>query len=119
MIQSFGITRKHVSAVMSVAGFAVVLSLPMTNTSAAAELLMFESKGCSWCAVWHKEIGAIYPNTSKDKMTPLREVDVHNPPVSVALSKTVVYSPTIVVAEDSREIGRITGYPGESFFWGC
>ena len=29
----------------------------------------------------------------------------------------VVYTPTFLLMSDSREIGRIEGYPGEDFFW--
>ena len=27
------------------------------------------------------------------------------------------YTPTFVLARDGREVGRIEGYPGDSFFW--
>jgi hypothetical protein len=30
----------------------------------------------------------------------------------------VSFSPTFVLVEQGREIGRITGYPGADFFWG-
>ncbi len=29
-----------------------------------------------------------------------------------------VISPTFVLAEHGREIGRVTSYPGPDFFWG-
>jgi len=30
----------------------------------------------------------------------------------------VMYTPTFVLLNNGREIGRITGYPGEDHFWG-
>jgi hypothetical protein len=30
----------------------------------------------------------------------------------------VTITPTLALAEDGREIGRIVGYPGEDFFYG-
>ena len=31
--------------------------------------------------------------------------------------RAIIYTPTFVVVKDGREVGRITGYPGEDFFW--
>jgi hypothetical protein len=31
--------------------------------------------------------------------------------------KAVLFSPTFVVMDKGREVGRILGYPGEDFFW--
>ena len=36
----------------------------------------------------------------------------------VQLHRPVRYSPTFVLVDQGREIGRIEGYPGENFFWG-
>jgi hypothetical protein len=32
--------------------------------------------------------------------------------------KPTRFTPTFVLVADGREVGRITGYPGEDFFWG-
>jgi len=32
--------------------------------------------------------------------------------------KGIRFTPTFVILENGREIGRILGYAGESFFWG-
>ena len=79
---------------------------------------MFERSGCSWCAAWRQEIGPIDPKTKEGRTAPLREADIINQPTSVILAKPVAYSPTFVVVEDGKEVGRITGYPGQAFFWG-
>jgi thioredoxin-related protein len=86
--------------------------------AAAAELVMFESRACEWCVRWHEEIGPIYPKTAEAQCAPLRQVDIHEPrPADLAAIGGLRYTPTFVVVEDGREIGRIVGYPGEDFFW--
>lgn len=84
----------------------------------AAELVMFESKTCPWCARWHKQIGPIYPKTAEARCAPLRRVDIHAPrPADLAAIGGIRYTPTFVLLQNGHEIGRITGYPGEDFFW--
>ena len=85
---------------------------------AATELVMFESLTCEWCQRFHEEIGPIYPKTPESACAPMRRVDVHEPaPDDLAGIKGVTYTPTFVLIEGGREVGRIVGYPGEDFFW--
>lgn len=87
--------------------------------SRAAELVLFESAGCVWCEAWHAEIGGIYPKTAESRIAPLRRVDVHaQRPTDLAAVARIIYTPTFVLMDDGEEIGRITGYAGEEFFWG-
>jgi hypothetical protein len=93
--------------------------LATVPTAYAAELLMFEEQGCPWCKRWHAEVGAGYPKTPEGRRAPLRQLDLMKPrPVGIKLAAPVAYSPTFVLVENGREIGRITGYPGADFFWG-
>lgn len=85
----------------------------------AAELVMVEQDNCSWCARWHAEIGPIYPKTTEHRYAPLRRIDIHESlPVDLAFLKTGPFTPTFILVDEGREIGRIRGYPGEDFFWG-
>lgn len=85
----------------------------------AAELVMFERRGCPWCLAWHREIGPIYPKTPEGRRAPLRRVDLDGArPNDLAGIRGVVFTPTFVLVEDGQEVGRIPGYPGEAFFWG-
>ena len=87
--------------------------------SPAAELVMFETPGCTWCAAWDAEVGRVYSLTDEGKVAPLRRVDVHEPrPDDLGSVRGVVHTPTFVLMDEGREIGRIRGYPGEAFFWG-
>ncbi|WP_425441129.1 hypothetical protein [Ruegeria marina] len=78
---------------------------------------MVEQAGCEWCARWNKEIGDIYPLSAEGRFAPLKRVDLRAIPADLELSRRVVFTPTFIVVEDGREIGRIEGYPGEHFFW--
>ncbi len=97
---------------------AVVLTT-FTSPARAAELLMFEEDWCTWCERWNDEVGVIYHKTTEGKRAPLRRVDIHGSfPEDVTLALRPQYTPTFVLIENGREVGRIEGYPGEDFFWG-
>ena len=86
--------------------------------AAAAELLMFEEAGCGWCERWNEDIGGIYAITEEGKRAPLRRIDISDPlPEGVELKMRARFTPTFVLIEDGREVGRIEGYPGPDFFW--
>ncbi|SDO45887.1 hypothetical protein SAMN05216196_105369 [Lutimaribacter pacificus] len=85
----------------------------------AAELIMVERDGCQYCIAWKKDIGPAYPNTEMGRYAPLRMVDISDaPPEGVEFASRVIFTPTFVLVEDGRELGRIEGHPGEDFFWG-
>lgn len=85
----------------------------------AAELVMFEEPGCVWCRRWHAEIGPGYPLSPEGRTAPLRRVHIRDQAAAgVLLQKPVTATPTFVLAEDGREVGRIVGYPGSEFFYG-
>lgn len=97
----------------------LVVSVIMTpRFAAAAELVMFESPTCEWCELWEKEVGIVYSKTEEARIAPLRRIAISES-LSRDLSgfKPVVYTPTFILVENGREVGRITGYPGESHFW--
>jgi hypothetical protein len=48
----------------------------------------------------------------------LRRVDFAGPrPADLAAIPNVVYTPTFVLLEDGKEVGRIVGYSGDEIFW--
>lgn len=98
--------------------FIVLLGLVAGLPAAAAELVMFEASGCPYCARWNREIAPIYPKTEEGKRAPLRRVDIAAPrPADLAAIANIVYTPTFVLMQDGREIGRIVGYGGDEIFW--
>lgn len=102
------------------AALAVLLALAAGAPRALAlELIMFEEAGCPWCAAWDREVGVVYHKTAEGRRAPLRRVDLHAPrPDDLRAVTGVIYTPTFVLVETGRELGRITGYPGEDHFWG-
>ncbi|MEM1428811.1 MAG: hypothetical protein AAGG09_05065 [Pseudomonadota bacterium] len=81
-------------------------------------LLMAEEAGCMWCARWNKEIAPIYPKTAEGDAAPLVRYDLRRDTPDVEFDRSVRFTPTFILVDDGRELGRIEGYPGEDFFWG-
>lgn len=107
--------RKTILVVLAL--LAALLASPGTGAQ-AAELVMFEDPTCVWCRRWHAEIGPGYPRTPEGQLAPLRRLHIRDQALSgVALDRPVTVTPTFVLAEDGREVGRIVGYPGNAFFW--
>ncbi len=92
--------------------------LPMNPAAAAMELLMFEQRGCIYCARWDEEIFPAYPNTAEGQAAPLHRLELHaDLPAGISLVSPPRFTPTFVLVVDGVESGRIEGYPGENFFW--
>ena len=98
------------------AALLVLLSAPAAQ---AAELIVFEQKGCVWCQRFDREIAPAYARTAEGKRAPLRRVDIAKPmPDDLSLIVRERFTPVFVLVENGAEFGRIRGYPGETFFWG-
>jgi len=84
-----------------------------------SELLMFESDYCTWCQQWDEEIGGIYHLTQESCQAPLKTIDftLGDLPDTISVVEPIVYTPTFVLINERKEVGRITGYPGQDFFW--
>ncbi len=86
---------------------------------AQTQLLMFETKGCYWCEKWREEVGVIYDKTPEGRIAKLQvEPLTKAAQKQFELKSGVFYSPTFILVENKKEIGRIEGYPGADFFWG-
>lgn len=81
----------------------------------SASLIMVDDPACHYCRKWNKEVGGGYARTAEGRAAPLMRVRRN----SKALSNfsPVVYTPTFILVRDGREVGRITGYPGQLYFW--
>jgi cytochrome c551/c552 len=101
------------------AAAALAASLLWPALSRAAELVMFEQGGCVWCAWWNREVGPVYDKTAEAKVLTLRRIDIgQQTAAGVTLAAPVIYTPTFVVVDNGREIGRITGFINNEAFWG-
>lgn len=95
----------------------VFLLLVPSVAWAEMKLLMAEEKGCIWCARWNDEISDIYPKTDEGQKAPLQRFDIHSDRPEIEFQKAVIFTPTFILTEDGKELGRIEGYPGEDSFW--
>jgi thioredoxin-related protein len=99
--------------------FALLAFLLLPLTAQAAELIMFEQKGCVWCRRFDREVAPAYDKTEEGKRAPLRRVDIDKPqPPDLAFVRRERFTPVFVLVDNGREFGRIRGYPGDTFFWG-
>ncbi|MCT8988913.1 transcriptional regulator [Chelativorans sp. SCAU2101] len=84
----------------------------------AAELIMLERPGCVWCAKFNEEIAPAYAKTEQGRRAPLRRVDITKEwPEDLQGIASERITPSFVLIEDGKEVGRIRGYPGGEFFW--
>ena len=100
--------------------FATLLfTLLLAPAASAAELVMFEQKGCVWCQRFDRDIAPAYGKSTEGKRAPLRRVDISRPnPDDLAFIRRERFTPVFVLVENGKEYGRIRGYPGDTFFWG-
>ncbi len=95
------------------------LSVFLAPAASARELLMFERKGCAYCLKFDHDVAPIYEKTEEGQRAPLRRVDLSNgTPGDVVLASPVRFTPTFVLVDEGREVGRITGYASDEAFWG-
>lgn len=97
---------------------AILFGLLPFSATAEPRLLMAEEKGCYWCAKWNEEIAHIYPKTAEGRLAPLERYDLHSDSPDVEFAERVHFTPTFILVDEGKELGRIEGYPGEDFFWG-
>src|SRR5438552_1423498 len=98
---------------------ALLLALLLAPAARSAELVMFEQKGCVWCQKFDREIAPAYDKTTEGKRAPLRRLDIAQPvPADLPSIPRERFTPVFVLIDAGREIGRIRGYPGDTFFWG-
>lgn len=97
--------------------FAAIAFGLAASAASAAELIFVERAGCPYCIKWEREIAPSYALTKEGKLAKLRKVDLGaGQPTHAA--RPVRFTPTFLVINDGKEVGRITGYSDEAMFWG-
>jgi cytochrome c551/c552 len=98
---------------------AVLIAALWAGAAHASELVMFEQPGCGYCQRWDRDVGALYGKTAEARAFPLRRVDIASQKQSgIVLTAPVRFTPTFVMVDNGREVGRITGYANDDTFWG-
>ncbi|TVP71046.1 MAG: thioredoxin family protein [Rhodobacteraceae bacterium] len=100
----------------------VISAMLGTATGGAAQelrLLMIEQAGCYYCRVFNRDIAPAYMAAPEGIVAPLEHVQLRGPlPEDVTLTSQPFVTPTfILIGPDGVEIERLTGFPGEDFFW--
>jgi thioredoxin-related protein len=114
MIAYFRFRRTFAALILAV--LAGLACLPAA--ASAAELVVFGSARCPYCLAWEREIGNTYAKTGEARQAPLRRIDIEEElPADLARLRDVDVTPTFVLVEKGREIGRIVGYSGSRSFW--
>ncbi|WP_296476211.1 SoxS protein [Roseinatronobacter sp.] len=82
-------------------------------------LLMVEQAGCYYCRVFNRDIAPVYEKTAEGLAAPLVHMELRGElPEGVTLASRPFVTPTfILIGPDGAEIERLTGFPGEDFFW--
>lgn len=120
--------RLHDTAATGAATRRVVLGVAVTLLAAARatradeeapRLVMLERHDCPWCRRWLREVGeAAWNGSDLGHRAPLRRVDVgRGLPEDLAGLRNWRFTPTFVLMAGGQEIGRITGYQSDWFFW--
>jgi hypothetical protein len=99
------------------AAFTLSAFLPLP--AFAAELVMYTRNGCPFCVRFEREVAPVYSKTLEGKAAPLRRIELPAGGVrGDGLREPVIATPTFVLVERGREVGRITGYLNDDMFWG-
>ena len=99
----------------------IILLITAWDFSYASEkynLVYVAQQGCEYCEIWDEEIAAIYPKTPEGKFAPLLRLDITNYAAEMIDVKPVIFTPTFILINNSKEISRIEGYIGDDLFWG-
>ncbi|MBA4222864.1 MAG: hypothetical protein C0458_19215 [Methylobacterium sp.] len=103
------------------AGLVVAFTLPLLLSlpAFAAELVMYTRNGCPFCVRFEREVAPVYAKTPEGKAAPLRRIELPAGGVrSEGLLEPVTATPTFVLMDNDKEVGRITGYLNDDMFWG-
>lgn len=101
----------------------LALALALAPGAAAAQdfrLLVVESPGCLYCAIFEREIAPAYAAAPEGRAAPLVRMRLGEPPPDgMTLAYPAGVTPTFVlIGPDGTERERLIGYPGADFFWG-
>lgn len=108
----------RISAALAAFAFIVLTGLAAAPAADAAQLVVVGSAHCPYCLAWEREIGHSYSRTAEGQMAPIRRLNIETPrPADLAKLKPVNVTPTFVLVDEGREVGRIVGYSGDRVFW--
>jgi len=82
------------------------------------EVLVVEIDNCIYCGLFRRDVAPAYTTSPRAKSAPLRYVNINAPDVDrLSLQAPIDTVPTVLVVDNGREVGRISGYVGPEFFF--
>ena len=108
----FSNTRR---ALLALAGLSLAAILPAAPAK-AAELVMFETQWCGRCKQFLAEAAPSYRASPAGHAAPLRVIDMQRTAPWFATREPIQGTPTFVLVDRGRELGRITGYTSREAF---
>jgi hypothetical protein len=113
--ESMPFARATGIAIRAFSAFCAIFVL--VSAAEAAELVMYRRDGCPYCARWDREIGPIYSKTEISRRAPIRLINLSRDRDLPIKHGPIIFTPTFVLVENGREVGRMEGYTGDEFFW--
>lgn len=103
----------------------VAIMLMFATPTLAAELLMIHSPTCIFCQAFMRDVEPGYSESEQAKEYPLWVVDISDPIdkdwINVQLfmenMRPIRGTPTFIIWNDDREVGRFVGYGGKEWFY--
>ena len=107
--------RRHAAALV----LTLAALLPGTLAAEGLRLLMVERPGCYYCVVFKRDVAPIYEKAEEGRLAPLVHYDLRDPlPEGISLASRAHVTPTFILLDATgQELDRLTGYPGDDFFW--
>lgn len=103
-------------AVQAVAGLLIAGSVALP--SQAAQLVLVQAKGCSYCAAFEREVGMRYGRTKAGAIAPLRRLSpLRSWPKDLSRVPPTRLSPIFILVDNGKEVGRFAGYTDPAQFW--
>ena len=95
----------------------IALTQIAATAASAAELVMLEGRACGRCKQFLAEVAPSYGATPTGRLMPLRVIDVDQSTPWFRLNGPVEGTPTFLLVDRGREIGRISGYSSREAFY--
>jgi thioredoxin-related protein len=82
------------------------------------QLVVVEAQGCIYCRIFRRDVLPLYRTSARANVMPMRFSDVNDVEEGkLKLVAPIDNVPTVLLIEDAREVGRVSGYVGpENFF---
>src|SRR5262245_4583866 len=99
--------------------FVAMLALAtLQSSSLAAQLVMVDYPGCSWCFRFNATVASKYSSTTLGRVAPIRRINIlHKWPSDLKNIRRAYGAPTFILLSNGSEVGRFGGFSSPQVFW--